>query len=239
MLPSLLPLQHVCVVFISHLTQTAFEWEQWALLPWTLFHDSKDKREAWKEETRAGPSQTQQGQRRAIDSHVSSTLSPLRTGKARLAPGWRERRNSAGFTIHKQVPALWSCSGKRQNKLQQAWHLCSLFSAWRLSQGSAVKAGPLKERIKRFKIWFLSLSQHRAMCYQPPKQIWLLNKIAHSSPLLGVASVAPGPGVAFRCCWKTKTLHRVQPSLSVPVDTVCPFTKAMRAYVTVFWHILN
>lgn len=45
------------VVFIR-----PFEWEQWVLLPWTLCHGSKDKREAWKEEARAAQSQTQQRQ---------------------------------------------------------------------------------------------------------------------------------------------------------------------------------
>lgn len=62
------------VVFISHLCQKLFEWEQWVLHPWTLLHGPKDKREAWKEETRSVQSQTQQEQGRAIDSHVSPSL---------------------------------------------------------------------------------------------------------------------------------------------------------------------
>lgn len=40
-----------------------------------LFHESKDKREAWKEETRPAPNQTLQKRRRAIDSHRAPSLS--------------------------------------------------------------------------------------------------------------------------------------------------------------------
>lgn len=103
------------VVFISHFCRRPFEWKQWALLPWTLFHSSKDKREAWKEETRPAHSQTQQEQLRAIDSHVSPPC-PYHTGKASLALGRREQRNCVAFTTHKQVPALWSCSRKIKKK---------------------------------------------------------------------------------------------------------------------------
>lgn len=69
-----LPWWHVSlhrVVSISHFYQRAFEWEQWLLLPWTLFLWSKDKREAWKEETRSAPSKTKQLLHRTFDSHVS------------------------------------------------------------------------------------------------------------------------------------------------------------------------
>lgn len=79
------------VVFISHLCHRPFKWEQWLLLPWTLFHGSKDKRVAWKEETRPAQSQTQQEQHRAIDSYFPPSQP---TGKASLAPGRREWRNT-------------------------------------------------------------------------------------------------------------------------------------------------
>lgn len=102
------------VVFISHLCRRPFEWKQWGLLPWTLFHGSKDKREAWKEETR--PVQKPKPTRAAQIIRVPCSP-PARLVQERLAPGSRERRNCAGFTTRRQ---LWSSWGNRRNKLKQA-----------------------------------------------------------------------------------------------------------------------
>lgn len=140
--PSLLPLQHVSmyVVFISHLSQRPFHWEQWVQLPWTLFHVSKDKRESWKEETRPLVSQSQQQQqRRTLESRSFPSSCRLHTGKARLAPGWRELRNSS-WLYNTQTIACSVISEKSRNKPKQVWHVCFLFYSLGLSQGSRVKA---------------------------------------------------------------------------------------------------
>lgn len=102
-------------VFICHLCLRPFEWEQWVLFHELFF---KDKREAWKEEMRPVASQTQQEQCGSLSSHFSPSQTTF-TGKASVAPGWSKQRNSVGFTIHKQVPELWSCWGKWRIKFKQ------------------------------------------------------------------------------------------------------------------------
>lgn len=98
-------------VFISHLRLKPFEWEQWVLLPWVQGQKRSMERG---NETSVKPNPT-----RVMWIIRLPCLTPLPSPPhfiqerlVLLQDG--ANRNSVGFTIHKQVRALWSCWGKKK-----------------------------------------------------------------------------------------------------------------------------
>lgn len=125
---STLPLQHVVSIRASHLSHRPFEWEQWGLLPWPLFHESKDKIETWKEEIRPGPSQTQQEQHRTRGSHVSP-LPACTSYRKGLSCSRMERMEELCWLYNRQTsPCAVIRLGEKEetNQKQDIFALCFL-----------------------------------------------------------------------------------------------------------------